>query len=82
MTYKSYVSMAKMRVLKPQLDEIKAKVGEDNQMLMQQEQMKLYKQVGVNPLGGFHLYSKCRSPLHSSTSFQIYSSCGDKASCL
>ncbi|MNS87338.1 Membrane protein insertase YidC [compost metagenome] len=52
MTYKSYVSMAKMRVLKPQLDEIKAKVGEDNQMLMQQEQMKLYKQVGVNPLGG------------------------------
>lgn len=52
LTYKSYQSMAKMRVLKPQLDEIKEKVGDDNPMLLQQEQMKLYKQVGVNPLGG------------------------------
>ncbi len=52
LTYKSYQSMAKMRVLKPQLDEIKEKVGEDNPMLFQQEQMKLYKQAGVNPLGG------------------------------
>lgn len=52
LTRKSYLSMAKMRVLKPQLDEIKEKVGDDNPMLLQQEQMKLYKQVGVNPLGG------------------------------
>ncbi len=52
LTYKSYQSMGKMRVLKPQLDEIKAKVGDDNAMLLQQEQMKLYKQAGVNPLGG------------------------------
>lgn len=52
MTYKSYVSMAKMRILKPEMDEIKAKVGEDNQALLQQEYMKLYKQVGVSPLGG------------------------------
>lgn len=52
LTYKSYQSMAKMRVLKPQLDAIKEKVGSDNQMLQQQEQMKLYKQAGVNPLGG------------------------------
>ncbi len=52
LTYKSYQSMGKMRVLKPQLDEIKAKVGDDNPMLLQQEQMKLYKQAGVNPLGG------------------------------
>lgn len=52
LTFKSYQSMAKMRVLKPQLDEIKEKVGEDNPMLLQQEQMKLYKQAGVNPLGG------------------------------
>lgn len=52
LTYKSYQSMAKMRVLKPQLDEIKEKVGDDNPMLLQQEQMKLYKQAGVNPLGG------------------------------
>lgn len=52
LTYKSYVSMAKMRVLKPELDEIKEKVGQDNPMLLQQEQMKLYKKAGVNPLGG------------------------------
>jgi len=52
LTRKSYLSMAKMRVLKPQLDAIKEKVGEDNPMLLQQEQMKLYKQAGVNPLGG------------------------------
>eukprot|EP01133_Synstelium_polycarpum_P014690 gene14690-17367_t len=52
LTYKSYVSMAKMRILKPEMDEIKAKVGEDNPTLLQQEYLKLYKQVGVNPLGG------------------------------
>lgn len=52
LTRKSYLSMAKMRVLKPQLDVIKEKVGDDNAMLLQQEQMKLYKQAGVNPLGG------------------------------
>jgi YidC/Oxa1 family membrane protein insertase len=51
-TYKSYLSMAKMRVLKPEMDEIKKKVGEDNQALVQQEYLKLYKQAGVNPLGG------------------------------
>lgn len=44
--------MAKMRILKPEMDEIKAKVGEDNATLLQQEYLKLYKQVGVNPLGG------------------------------
>lgn len=52
LTYKSYISMAKMRILKPEMDEIKAKVGEDNQQLLQQEYLKLYKKVGVNPLGG------------------------------
>ncbi len=51
-TYKSYLSMAKMRVLKPEMDEIKAKVGDNNQALLQQEYLKLYKQAGVNPLGG------------------------------
>ena len=51
-TYKSYLSMAKMKVLKPEMDEIKKKVGEDNQALVQQEYLKLYKQAGVNPLGG------------------------------
>jgi len=44
--------MAKMRVLKPEMDEIKGKVGEDNPTLLQQEYLKLYKKAGVNPLGG------------------------------
>ena len=49
--YKSYISSAKMRVMAPELAELKAKVGDD-QVKMQQEQMKLYQQVGVNPLSG------------------------------
>ena len=52
LTYKSYLSMAKMRILKPEMDEIKTKVGEDNPTLLQQEYLKLYKKAGVNPLGG------------------------------
>lgn len=52
LTYKSYLSMAKMRVLKPEMDEIKAKVGDENPTLLQQEYLKLYKKAGVNPLGG------------------------------
>lgn len=51
MVYKSYVSAAKMRVLKPELDEIKERLGDDMTKI-QQENMKLYKKVGVNPLGG------------------------------
>ena len=50
-TYKSYLSSAKMRVLKPELDELRAKVGDDQQKFSM-EQMKLYKTAGVNPLGG------------------------------
>jgi YidC/Oxa1 family membrane protein insertase len=49
--YKIYVSTAKMRLLKPELEELKVKVGGD-MTKMQQEQMKLYKKAGVNPLGG------------------------------
>ncbi len=51
LSYKSYLSMAKMRVLKPELDEIKQKNGDDMQKV-QQEQLKLYQQVGVNPISG------------------------------
>jgi YidC/Oxa1 family membrane protein insertase len=51
LTYKSYIGMAKMRVLKPQIDELKEKYGEDP-MRMQQEQMKLYSQLGINPISG------------------------------
>ena len=49
--YKVYKSSAKMKLLKPELDEIKERVGGDMQK-QQQEQMKLYKQAGVSPLGG------------------------------
>jgi YidC/Oxa1 family membrane protein insertase len=51
LSYKSYLSMAKMKVLKPELDEIKERVGDD-MTKVQQEQMKLYQQVGVNPISG------------------------------
>jgi YidC/Oxa1 family membrane protein insertase len=51
LTYKSHMSMAKTKALKPELDELKEKYGDDMQK-MQSEQMKLYQQVGVNPLSG------------------------------
>ncbi len=51
LTYKSHISMAKTKALKPELDELKKKYGDDAQK-MQSEQMKLYSQVGVNPLSG------------------------------
>lgn len=51
LSYKSYVSMAKTKVLKPQLDEIKEKHEGDAQKA-QADQMELYRKVGVNPLSG------------------------------
>ncbi len=51
LVYSSYKAMATMRVLKPELDEIKAKHGE-NMAAIQQEQMQLYQSFGVNPLAG------------------------------
>jgi YidC/Oxa1 family membrane protein insertase len=51
LTYKSYLSMAKMKVMKPEIDEIKAKYGDDMQK-QQSETMKLYSSVGVNPMSG------------------------------
>jgi YidC/Oxa1 family membrane protein insertase len=53
LTYKSYLSQAKMRVLKPEIDEINKKYPkkEDN-MKKQRAQMDLYKKAGVNPMGG------------------------------
>jgi YidC/Oxa1 family membrane protein insertase len=50
LSYTSNISMAKMKVLKPELDEIKEK--NPDMAKAQQEQMKLYQQVGVNPLSG------------------------------
>ena len=53
LTYKSYVSQAKMRVLKPQIDELSAKfTKKEDAMKKQQATMALYKKAGVNPLGG------------------------------
>lgn len=51
LTYSSFLSTAKMKVLKPELDEIKKKTGEDQQAFAM-EQMKLFREAGVNPLGG------------------------------
>ncbi len=51
-TYKSYLSTAKMRIIKPEMDEIKAKIGESDPTRLQQEYMKLYQKAGINPLGG------------------------------
>jgi YidC/Oxa1 family membrane protein insertase len=51
-TYKSYHSQAKMKALKPEIDEINAKFGKDKPMDKQQATMALYKKAGVNPLGG------------------------------
>ncbi len=51
-TYKSYMSQAKMRALKPEIDELNAKYGKDKAMEKQQATMALYKKAGVNPMGG------------------------------
>ena len=51
LSYRSYLSMAKMKVLKPEIDAIKEKHGDDLQKV-QVEQMQLYRDVGVNPLSG------------------------------
>jgi len=51
LTYKTYESQARMKVLKPELDQLKEKYGDD-QMKVQQETMKLYQTFGVSPLSG------------------------------
>lgn len=51
LTYKSYKSSAMMKVLKPELDEIREKYKNDQQR-QGTEQWKLYQKAGVSPLGG------------------------------
>ncbi|MCI2401110.1 membrane protein insertase YidC [Aliiroseovarius subalbicans] len=51
LAYKSYVSMAKMKELQPEMEKIKEKAGEDKAKL-QQEMMALYKTEKVNPASG------------------------------
>ena len=50
-TYKSYLSQAKMKVLRPEINEINEK-HKDNAMKRQQETMALYSKAGVNPMSG------------------------------
>ena len=53
LTYKSYVSMAKMRLIKPQVDELAKKYPkQEDAMKKQQATMELYKKAGINPMGG------------------------------
>lgn len=51
LTYTSYLSGAKMKVLRPELNELKKKFGDDQQGYAM-EQMKIFREAGVNPLGG------------------------------
>ncbi len=51
LAYKSYVSMARMKELQPEMEALKERVGEDKQKL-QKEMMQLYKDKKVNPAAG------------------------------
>ena len=51
LTYQSYLSGAKMKLLKPEIEVLKTKYKDDKQAFGM-EQMKLFKSAGVNPLGG------------------------------
>lgn len=53
LTYKSYLSSARMRVLKPQIDEINARYpGQDKALDRQRATMDLYSRAGINPMSG------------------------------
>ncbi len=51
LVYKSYKSGARMKLLRPELDSLRKKFGKDQQGFAM-EQMKLFREAGVNPLGG------------------------------
>ena len=53
LTYKSYISSAKMRVIKPEVDALAKKFPkQEDAMKKQQATMELYKKAGINPMGG------------------------------
>jgi len=53
LVYRSFMSSAKMRVMKPQIEAITSKYpGQENAMTRQQKTMELYRQVGINPMSG------------------------------
>ena len=51
-TYKAYLSQAKMKVLKPEIDKVTEKHKKKDPMKAQQESMAIYRKAGVNPMGG------------------------------
>lgn len=51
LAYKSYVSMARMKELQPEMEKIKARVGDDRKK-MQQEMMAMYRERKINPAAG------------------------------
>lgn len=51
LVYTSYLSGAKMKALRPEIEKMKARLGNDQQQVGV-EQMKLFREAGVNPLGG------------------------------
>ena len=51
-TYKAFLSQAKMKVLKPEIDALNEKHKGKDPMKIQQETMTLYRKAGVNPMGG------------------------------
>lgn len=52
LTYRSFLSQAKMKVLKPQIDELNKKYPKGKEMEKQQATMALYKKAGASPFGG------------------------------
>jgi YidC/Oxa1 family membrane protein insertase len=52
LTYKSYLSTAKMRVLRPEIEKINERIPEDKPTERQQAVMMMYQKAGVNPMGG------------------------------
>lgn len=73
-TYKSYLSQAKMKVLRPEIQEINEKFKKDP-MKKQQETMKLYNSAGVNPMAGC-LPAVMQIPVFYAL-FQFFPSCFD-----
>jgi YidC/Oxa1 family membrane protein insertase len=68
LTYSSYLSGAKMKVLRPEIEQLKAKYGTDQQAISM-EQMKLFREAGVNPLGGGCIPALLQIPIF----FALYS---------
>ncbi len=53
LTYKSYLSTAKMRVIRPEMEALNAKYPrKEDAMKKQQAMMELYRKAGINPMGG------------------------------